>query len=104
MSRPRQHASAAERQRAYRQRLESRRPEPTWSSPPRRPPSRPARLAALSAGAQQLRDEYEDWLRSLPEALEDSRQAQVLAETVEQLEAVVDLLTEIQPPRGFGRD
>ena len=103
MGRTRQHASAAERQRAYRQRLAYRRPEAT--PPPRpRPPSRPRRLAALSAGVQQLRDEYQEWLSSLPESLEDSRQAQVLAEAVEQLEAVVDLLSEIQPPRGFGRD
>lgn len=103
MGRTRQHASAAERQRAYRQRLAYRRPEAT--PPPRpRPPSRPRRLAALSAGVQQLRDEYQEWLSSLPESLGDSRQAQVLAEAVEQLEAVVDLLSEIQPPRGFGRD
>lgn len=106
MSRARQHASAAERQRAYRQRLASRSPGPTRSLPlpSRRALSRPARLAGLQAAVQQLHDEYENWLNSLPESLQDGQQASLLVETVEQLESVLELLSEIHPPRGFGRD
>lgn len=106
MGRHRQYENAAARQRAYRQRLAAARCQagPRPSGPRPRPLSRPARLAALEAAAQQLCDEYQAWLDSLPESLVDSRQAQLLAETTAELEAVVDLLAEIQPPRGFGRD
>jgi hypothetical protein len=52
----------------------------------------------------QLFDEYEDWLAALPESLQDSDQATRLTETIDQLAAVIDLLSDIDPPRGFGRD
>jgi hypothetical protein len=51
-----------------------------------------------------LKGEYDEWLDSLPESLQDGTTAERLAETIEQLEAVYDLLVEIQPPRGYGRD
>ena len=105
MGRPRTYATAADRQKAYRIRLAARETE---QPPPvvklGRPPSRPARLAALEAAARVLRDEYQGWLDSLPESLEESCQAERLRETVEQLDAVTDLLVEVQPPRGFGKD
>lgn len=106
MGRSRQYANGAERQRAYRQRLASQQPgqPPSPSSSRERKPSRPARLANLKAGAEQLLAEYEEWLASVPEPLQDSQQAHLLAATIEQLEAVVEALSEIQPPRGFGRD
>jgi hypothetical protein len=48
--------------------------------------------------------EYQAWLDSLPEALEDSVQAERLGATIEQLDAIAELLAEVQPPLGFGRD
>jgi hypothetical protein len=48
--------------------------------------------------------EYQAWLDSLPEALEGSVQAERLEETIEQLDAIAELLGEVQPPLGFGRD
>lgn len=108
MSRIRVHASAAERQRAYRLRLLSAK-EPLAPVEPhlpivRRAASRPTRLATLQADAQRLQQEYEHWLEVLPEPLQDTDMAARLAETIEQLAGVVDLIAEIQLPRGFGRD
>lgn len=106
MGRSRIYASAAERQRAYRKRLAAKQagtaPKPDGRR--RRQPSRPARLAAVRSAVVQLFDEYEDWLAAVPESLQDSDQAQRLAETIDQLAAVIDLLSDIDPPRGFGRD
>jgi hypothetical protein len=105
VGRDRVYESSAERQRAYRLRLAAQHPRqermPTGT---RRRPSRPARLTELRRAADDLRQEYQTWLESLPETLQDSCQATKLAETIEQLEAVVELLAEIQPAKGFGRD
>ena len=100
------YSSIAERQKAYRQRLQARQlgqplPPP---SPKRRPPSRPARLTALLQTAEDLRDEYETWFNNLPAGINESSLAERLQETVEQLTAVVDILTELDPPKGYGRD
>lgn len=102
MPRPRTYATAAERQRAYRARLATQQPP----APPRlsRPPSRPARIAALEASVRALQAEYEAWLDALPETLAQGDQAGMLQATIEQLEAAADLLAEVEPPRGFGRD
>lgn len=70
----------------------------------RRQPSRPVRLVALEQSLRVLMDEYQGWLDSLPESLEGSSQAERLRDTLEQLEAAADLLSGIEPPRGFGRD
>ena len=105
MARPRTYPTAADRQRAYRARLSAT--AISSDLPPVRPrrlPSRPARLAALERTARSLLEEYQAWLDSLPESLEDSVQADRLRETVEQLETVADLLAEVDPPLGFGRD
>lgn len=107
VGRSRIYPSAAERQRAYRQRLAAANQAgtvPTPESRRRRQPSRPARLAAVRSAVEQLLDEYEDWLAAVPESLQDSEQAERLRETIDQLAAVIDLLSAIDPPRGFGRD
>ena len=59
--------SVAERQKAYRQRLQAQQqgqplPPPTSK---RRPPSRPARLTVLLRDAETLRDEYATWFDHL---------------------------------------
>lgn len=59
---------------------------------------------ALESSLRSLLEEYQGWLDTLPESLEDSGQAERLNETIEQLEAAVDILSEVQPPRGYGRD
>ena len=109
MSRIRVYANAAERTRAYRLRLAAKgpcAPVQVPVEPPKRQRvvSRPKRLAALQAEAQRLQQEYEHWLEVLPESLQDTDLATHLAETIEQFAGVVDLIAEIQPPRGFGRD
>jgi hypothetical protein len=53
---------------------------------------------------QALQQEYEDWLHALPESLQESSLAERLQEAVDNLAEVVDLLSEIELPRGFGRD
>jgi hypothetical protein len=105
MGRRKVHGSAAERQRAYLQRLHDRNPPvPPPNPKQRRPPSRPARLQAVISALEELRDEYQQWLDSTPESLQEGEQATRLTETVEQLQAVLDLLSDLAPPRGFGRD
>jgi hypothetical protein len=111
MSRIRVYSNAAERTRAYRLRLLAvarGSGPPVLVEPPQpkrqRTVSRPKRLAALQAEAQCLQQEYEHWLEVLPESLQDTDLAARLTETIDQLAAVQDLIAEIQPPRGFGRD
>jgi len=111
MSRIRVYLNAAERTRAYRLRLLAAAQESSALAPvePQQPKrqrtvSRPKRLATLLVEAQCLQQEYEHWLEVLPESLQDTDLAARLAETIEQLAAVADLIAEIQPPRGFGRD
>jgi len=104
MGRKRIYASAAERQRAYRERVADAAVPPQPEPRRRRPPSRPTRLAAARAALVQLFDEYEDWLAGIPESLQGTEQAVRLSETIDQLAAVIDLLSEVDPPRGFGRD
>ena len=105
MGRQRLYQTPADRQKAYRARLSEERGHAKKApSKPRRLPSRPSRLTRLTAEVQTLTSEYEHWLSVLPEPLQDSDIATRLAETVEQLTMVIDLLTDIHPPRGFGRD
>jgi hypothetical protein len=105
MGRSRVYATAAERQKAYRCRGTA--PPDQGSKPlPRRtrPPSRPARLATAVATLQALQEEYQAWLDSMPESLADSDLAGKLQETIDQLEGAVDQLSDLDLPRGFGRD
>ena len=62
------------------------------------------RLERLRDSVRALLDEYENWQSSLPENLSGSATGERLAETVEQLEQVVELLDAVEAPRGFGRD
>jgi hypothetical protein len=100
------YSSVAERQKAYRQRLQARQQGQPLAPPTsqRRPPSRPARLTALLEDAEVLRDEYESWFDNLPPGIRESNLAERLQETVEQLNAVVAILTDLDPPRGYDRD
>lgn len=104
MGRNRIHASAAERQRAYRERVvgQSEAVLPSPRCP--RPPSRPTRLQTAIDLVCTLQAEYEEWRERLPESLADSQQAARLDETVDLLAQAADLLDSIDPPRGFGRD
>lgn len=106
MGRKRIHSSAAERQKSYRDQARQTGGAAPILPPTRRPrqPSRPARLAATEREIRVLLDEYEDWLARLPESLQDSVQAQNLTECIESLSSAADLLAEITPPRGFGKD
>jgi hypothetical protein len=98
------YTSNAERQKAYRLRHAARLKAPPEPRTRRRQTSRPARLAALLTAVEELQQEYETWRDSLPESLRESEQADRLTETIEQLETVGELLSQIQPPKGFGRD
>lgn len=107
MSRHRVYASGAERQRAYRLRQKSGGRPPDLPPPALRKPrelSRPARLRGVEEALRDLQREYEDWLESLPESLEDSNTADLLRETIENLETAAETVANIQPPRGYGRD
>ncbi len=89
----------AERQARWRARRAAAEPVRTYRHPADRR-ARPQRWADAVATLQALQDEYRDWRDALPEALADSR-------TAELLEAVCDLdlsELEIELPRGFGRD
>ena len=103
MGRKQVYRDATERQRAHRARAASVIPGVAAMSA-RTKLSRPARLRAVEAAAQTLLREYQDWLDRLPESLEDTTQAELLSATIDTLEQVVDLLADLNPPRGFGRD
>jgi hypothetical protein len=49
-------------------------------------------------------DGYEGWLEATPEALLETPSAEKLAEAIQQLQDAIDLLNEIDLPKGFGRD
>ena len=103
------YTNAAERQQACRARRKAclagqAPPPPVMSTKKRRPPSRPARLMALEMAVRELQSDYERWLDRLPDSLSDGDLAQRLQETIEQFDAVADLLNDIDPPKGYGRD
>lgn len=102
MARNRIHGDNADRQRAYRDRLKSGATQAIAKR--RRPPSRPLRLARVTLEVQTLALEYEHWLTALPESLQESELGTRLTEVVEQLTGVAELLADIDPPKGFGRD
>ena len=94
--------SNAERQARYRARQQARQPLPKvrYRQPADRR-TRPQRWADAVAELLALHAEYAAWYEGLPDNLRDSP-------TGEALEAIADLdldtLTEIVPPRGYGRD
>lgn len=108
MGRKRLHENAAERQKAYRSRIQNLTAE-TLSSPKstrasKKKASRPARLGAIQNEVRTLLGEYEDWLSQMPESLAGSGQADRLSATIEMLTEAADLLSSVEPPLGFGRD
>jgi hypothetical protein len=48
--------------------------------------------------------DYEGWLEATPETLQETPLAEKLAEAIQQLQDAIDLLNEIDLPKGFGRD
>ena len=94
--------SGAERQARYRARLESRKTTPVVRY--RRPAdrrTRPQRWHDTVAELITLQAEYAAWAERLPDGLRDTA-------TAEALQAIIDLdlsdLSDIEPPRGYGRD
>ena len=94
--------SDAERQARYRARRQAEQAPPLIRY--RRPAdrrARPQRWRDAVAELLALQAEYAAWCDALPDSLRDSA-------TAEALQAIVDLdldvLADIEPPRGFGRD
>lgn len=102
MARQRLYSSNAERQKAFRDR--QKKPPVKKKVPIPRPLSRPKRLQALLKEAEALLEGYAAWLENLPENLQGCGMADRLQETVDTLEQVVDLVSSIEAPKGFGRD
>jgi hypothetical protein len=63
--------------------------------------ARPQRWREAAAELVALQAEYAAWFDTLPESLRDSATAEALQAIVD---LDLDLLTAIEPPRGFGRD
>jgi hypothetical protein len=100
------YANAADRQRAHRQRVKERLAGLQPVVLPPKPPqklTRPKRLAVVEAELQTLINEYEAWLDAMPDNQSESELAGQLQETIEQLQEAHDVVTSIEPPRGFGR-
>ena len=94
--------SNAERQARYRARHQAEpRPVVVRYRRPMDRRARPQRWCEAAAELVALQAEYVAWFDALPDSLRDSS-------TAEALQAIVDLdldvLIEIEPPRGFGRD
>ena len=105
MGRNRIYADRAEQMRAYRQRRQGEfSTTQSIDSVTFRQPSRPKRLQALIDQVQALHADYDTWQDQMPESLAGSPTGEKLAETIGQLEAAIDLLEAIDPPRGYGRD
>ena len=92
--------NAAQKQKAYRDRL---RAQGLVLAPPRpkatKPPSRPARLTTIEGALRTLATEYNNWLDALPANLSESRLAEQLLEFAENLEALADKVGDLDPPR-----
>jgi hypothetical protein len=63
--------------------------------------SRPQRWRDAIAELVALQAEYAAWHAALPDSLQDSATAEILQEIVD---LDLDALSDIQPPRGYGRD
>ena len=104
MPRLRQYANKAEKQKAYRLRLQQDRPPPRPLAPPKiKRLSRPRRLEALAQELRILAEEYTHWHEALPSNQEESELAEQLQQIVEQLETMADDIDALDIPRGFGR-
>ncbi len=94
--------SNAERQARHRARQHAQ--KPTAVIRYRRPAdrrNRPQRWHDAVAELLTLQTEYSEWLTSLPDSLHDTPTAEAL-EAIANLD--LDALSEIDPPRGYGRD
>lgn len=97
----------ADRQRRHRERIKARleglQPPPAAPAPKTaRKKTRPQRIAAVLVELNALMDEYTSWRESIPSNLQEGDQAQRLDETIEQLQAAIDALGEIETPRVGG--
>jgi len=102
MARPKRYASAAEKQRAYRERrLDPQATAPLPPKPKRR--SHSSRLVAVELELRDLADAYRNWRDTMPENMGDSQLAEDLEEVTEQLDNLADEVNALEPPRGFGR-
>ena len=90
----------AEKQRRYRERLKAGAPRLSTRSPCDRR-SRPQRWHGAVAELRALQEHYRDCLDKLPNALCDTPYGERLQAIVE---ADIEALEEIEPPRGYGRD
>lgn len=108
MGRKRKYSNAAERLKAFRDRvrLGAVAPVATTVASKRKVKvlSRPARLAAIENEVQSLMDEYQGWRDNLPESLQESDLAEKLDEAIDKLYEVAAILADIDLPKGFGRD
>jgi hypothetical protein len=94
--------SDAERQARYRARRQAAQASPLIRY--RRPAdrrARPQRWRDAVAELLALQTEYAAWRDALPDSLRDSTTAEALQAIVE---LDLDVLADIEPPRGFGRD
>ena len=94
--------SDAERQARYRARRQAEQTSPLIRY--RRPAdrrARPQRWHDAVAELLALQAEYAAWHDALPDSLRDSATAKALQAIVE---LDLDVLADIEPPRGFGRD
>lgn len=66
--------------------------------------TRPKKLADIEQKIRQLLVSYEGWRNQIPESLAATSQADKIDDTIEKLNAVADILGEIDLPLGFGRD
>lgn len=103
MGRPQKYSSAAEKQRAYRERQRNTNhpPVPVPARPRHR--SRTERLRTIEDELRDLATGYQNWLEAMPVNLSDTELADRLAAIAEQLETIADEVGDLDPPRGFGR-
>ena len=102
MGRNRVYDTPADRQRAYRER-QAGQPGNPLPPPSRRPLSRPKRLTVVIHEVESLAAEYEGWRDRLPESLIGSGQDDELSEAIDLLREAAEMLSQLQPPLGFGR-
>lgn len=93
--------SNAERQARYRARQAARASPVTHYRRPADRRSRPQRWRDAVADLLALQEEYAAWLHVLPDSLHGSAAAEAL-QAIADLD--LDALTDIEPPRGYGRD
>lgn len=103
MARQKLYETPAQRQQAYRRRIQDKLAGLIPLSKPSRKKTRPQRVKSFLAELELLADEYQHWLDSLPENLTQSQLACQLEETIESLQELATQLEQIDLPRGFGR-